>query len=92
MNGATAVIRSASSVGTERDNYAHLIPLQRRYAELASGDVQRQRLHEQLISGYLPVAEHIARRIPFGQQLFDVPIRQRVMPPQTSGSPRCPQA
>ncbi len=62
MNEATTVIRSVSPVRTKRDNYGHLIPLQRRYAELASDDPQRQRLREQLISGYLPVAEHIARR------------------------------
>ncbi|MBV8540834.1 MAG: SigB/SigF/SigG family RNA polymerase sigma factor [Pseudonocardiales bacterium] len=54
---------SVSSVGTEQQGeYAHLAPLQRRYGELAADDPQRQRLREQLISGYLPVAEHIARR------------------------------
>lgn len=53
---------SVSSVGTEHGEYAHLVSLQRRYAELAPDDPQRQRLREQLISGYLPVAEHIARR------------------------------
>jgi RNA polymerase sigma-B factor len=40
----------------------HLIPLQRRYAELAPDDPRRRRWRELLISGYLPVAEHIARR------------------------------
>jgi RNA polymerase sigma-B factor len=49
-------------VGTEHGEYAHLIPLQRRYAGLAADDPERARLREQLISGYLPVAEHIARR------------------------------
>ena len=53
---------SVSSVGTEHGEYAHLIPLQRRYAGLAADDPERPRLREQLISGYLPVAEHIARR------------------------------
>jgi RNA polymerase sigma-B factor len=57
-----SVTPSVSSVGTEHGEYAHLVPLQSRYAELAPGDPERQRLREQLISGYLPVAEHIARR------------------------------
>jgi RNA polymerase sigma-B factor len=56
------VTPSVSSVGTEHNEYAHLVPLQRRYAELAENDPERQALREQLISGYLPVAEHIARR------------------------------
>jgi RNA polymerase sigma-B factor len=51
-----------SSVGTEHGEYAHLVPLQHRYAQLAPGDPDRARVREQLISGYLPVAEHIARR------------------------------
>jgi RNA polymerase sigma-B factor len=52
-----------SVVETDQDDdYEHLIPLQRRYAELASDDPQRHRLRDQLIQGYLPVAEHIARR------------------------------
>ncbi|MDQ3825287.1 MAG: SigB/SigF/SigG family RNA polymerase sigma factor [Actinomycetota bacterium] len=46
----------------EHDEYAHLVPLQRRYAELPRDDPARQRWRDQLISGYLPVAEHIARR------------------------------
>ncbi len=53
---------SVSSVGTEHGEYAHLVPLQRRFAELDDSDPERHRLREQLISGYLPVAEHIARR------------------------------
>jgi RNA polymerase sigma-B factor len=44
------------------DDYEHLIPLQRRYAELATDDPRRHRLRDELIQGYLPVAEHIARR------------------------------
>jgi RNA polymerase sigma-B factor len=47
---------------TEHDEYAHLIPLQRRYAECVPEDPDRQRLRHQLISGYRPVAEHLARR------------------------------
>jgi RNA polymerase sigma-B factor len=56
------VTPSVSSVGTEHGEYGHLIPLQRRYAGLAADDPERARLREQLINGYLPVAEHIARR------------------------------
>jgi RNA polymerase sigma-B factor len=56
------VTPSVSSVGTEHGEYAHLVPLQRRFAELDDSDPERHRLREQLISGYLPVAEHIARR------------------------------
>jgi RNA polymerase sigma-B factor len=61
-DGAGTVTPSVSSVGTEHGEYAHLVPLQRRYAELAPDDPERSRLREQLINGYLPVAEHIARR------------------------------
>ncbi|HYZ35958.1 MAG TPA: SigB/SigF/SigG family RNA polymerase sigma factor [Pseudonocardiaceae bacterium] len=39
-----------------------MVAPQRRFAELASDDPQRPRLREALIRGYLPVAEHIARR------------------------------
>jgi RNA polymerase sigma-B factor len=53
---------SPSPIGTEHGEYAHLVPVQRRYAELASDDPERQRLRKKLINGYLPVAEHIARR------------------------------
>jgi RNA polymerase sigma-B factor len=61
-DGATTVTPSVSSVGTEHGEYAHLLPLQRRYAELDPDDPDRLGLREQLINGYLPVAEHIARR------------------------------
>ncbi len=61
-DGATTVTPSVSSVGTEQGEYAHLVPLQRRYAELDPNDPERPALREQLINGYLPVAEHIARR------------------------------
>jgi RNA polymerase sigma-B factor len=50
------------AAASEQDEYAHLVPLQCRYAELAPDHPDRRRLRNQLISGYLPVAEHIARR------------------------------
>jgi RNA polymerase sigma-B factor len=53
---------SVQPEGAEHDEYAHLVPLQRRYAELAPDDPARRRWRNDLISGYLPVAEHIARR------------------------------
>jgi RNA polymerase sigma-B factor len=49
-------------VDGEDEEYAHLVPVQWRYAALAVDDPQRPRLRERLISGYLPVAEHIASR------------------------------
>jgi RNA polymerase sigma-B factor len=58
----TTAAALAASAGTPPVGYAHLIPMQRRYAELAVDDPDRRRQREQLISGYFPVAEHIARR------------------------------
>jgi RNA polymerase sigma-B factor len=60
--GAAAAEPSIPSPRLKRDEYAHLIALQRRYAELAVDDPDRRWRREQLISGYLPVAEHIACR------------------------------
>ena len=56
------MVPSMSSVEPDQGEYAHLVALQRRYAKLTPDEPQRQRLREQLISGYLPVVEHIARR------------------------------
>ncbi len=53
---------SRASAATHDGEYAHLVPLQRRYAELAPDDPARRPLRDQLISGYRPMAEHIARR------------------------------
>lgn len=39
-----------------------MFPLHLRYAELTNGDPERERLREELINGYRPMAEHIARR------------------------------
>src|SRR3954452_15041631 len=50
------------SAELEHDEYAHLIPLQRRYADRAVEEAERRRLREEMINGYLPVAQHIARR------------------------------
>lgn len=53
---------SDSSDDARGGEYGHLVPLHLRYAELRNGDPERERLREQLISGYRPMAEHIARR------------------------------
>lgn len=58
MDGATTVLPETA----RHDEYAHLVPLHRRYAQCDPGDPQRQRLRGQLISGYLRVADNIARR------------------------------
>ena len=67
------------SVETEHGEYAHLAPLQRRYATLAPDDPERQRLREQLISGYLPVAEQIARRCRLANSMTDQATVQQLL-------------
>jgi RNA polymerase sigma-B factor len=42
--------------------YGHLSPLLERYSTLAPDDPERERLREELVRGFLPVAQHIARR------------------------------
>lgn len=42
--------------------YAHLVPLLERFAATPEGDPERDRLRDELVTGYLPVAQHIARR------------------------------
>ena len=53
---------SVSCAGREPGEYAYLVAVQRRYATLAADDPDRPQLREQLISGYLPLAERLARR------------------------------
>ncbi|MEJ3651445.1 SigB/SigF/SigG family RNA polymerase sigma factor [Actinomycetes bacterium KLBMP 9759] len=45
-----------------RDDYAHLAPLLRKLAATAPDDPERKVLRDQLVTGYLPVVQHIARR------------------------------
>lgn len=48
---------------TEQDReYSHLVPLLAEYAQLDENDPKREGLREQLVTGYLPVAQHIAKR------------------------------
>jgi RNA polymerase sigma-B factor len=42
--------------------YGHLSPLLERYAALPADDPERETLREELVRGFLPVAQHIARR------------------------------
>ncbi|HZE02289.1 MAG TPA: SigB/SigF/SigG family RNA polymerase sigma factor [Pseudonocardiaceae bacterium] len=53
---------SVPAVEAEPDEYACMAPLHLRYAQLATNDPEWKRLRGQLIRGYLPVAENIARR------------------------------
>jgi RNA polymerase sigma-B factor len=51
-----------SCVETDLDEYGHLVPVHYHYAQLAVEDPRRQRIRDQLIQGYLPLAEHLANR------------------------------
>lgn len=44
------------------DGYEHLSPLFEDFAVLDEGDPRRSALREELVTGYLPLAEHIAQR------------------------------
>ena len=53
--------------------YAHLVPLLSEYAAMDAGDPRRYALREELVTGYLPVAQHIARRFAHrGEPLDDL--------------------
>ena len=48
---------------SERNSeYAHLVPLLTKYAGLDRNDPRRESMRDELVTGYLPVAQHIARR------------------------------
>ncbi|MEJ3654532.1 SigB/SigF/SigG family RNA polymerase sigma factor [Actinomycetes bacterium KLBMP 9759] len=42
--------------------YGHLLPLLERYSQLAPDDPEREPLRDELVTGFLPIAQHIARR------------------------------
>jgi RNA polymerase sigma-B factor len=44
------------------EEYGHLTPLLEQYSSLDEQDPAREALRDQLVTGYLPVAQHIARR------------------------------
>lgn len=47
---------------TADPEYAHLTPILEQYSAMDADDPRRERLRDQLVTGYLPVAQHIARR------------------------------
>ncbi|MET0187485.1 MAG: SigB/SigF/SigG family RNA polymerase sigma factor [Pseudonocardia sediminis] len=53
--------------------YEHLTPVLEEYSGLAEDDPRRERMRDQLVRGYLPVAQHIARRFAHrGEPLDDL--------------------
>ncbi|WP_232664714.1 SigB/SigF/SigG family RNA polymerase sigma factor [Pseudonocardia sp. TRM90224] len=42
--------------------YGHLLPLLERYSQLAPDAPEREPLRDELVTGFLPIAQHIARR------------------------------
>lgn len=50
------------SAGRGRHRYRHLDPLLEEFAGLGQDDPRRRVLRDRLVSGFLPVVEHIARR------------------------------
>ena len=53
--------------------YGHLVPLLERYASIPADDPEREHLRDELVTGFLPVAQHIARRFAHrGEPLDDL--------------------
>ena len=53
--------------------YGHLSPLLERYAALPPDHADREKLRDELVRGFLPVAQHIARRFSNrGEPLYDL--------------------
>jgi RNA polymerase sigma-B factor len=70
---AEAGSRSAGGRAAPRDDYGQLALLFAERAGLPDGHPRRERLRQELIAGYLPVARHIARKYSFrGEQLADL--------------------
>jgi len=58
---------------TSDPEYDHLTPLLAEYSGLDEDDPRRERLRDRLVTGYLPVAQHIARRFAHrGEPLDDL--------------------
>jgi len=58
---------------TSDPEYDHLTPLLEEYSGLDEDDPRRERLRDRLVTGYLPVAQHIARRFAHrGEPLDDL--------------------
>ncbi|HEY0577705.1 MAG TPA: RNA polymerase sigma factor SigF [Pseudonocardia sp.] len=72
-SGAPRQRASPSNTPARDAEYAHLSPLLAEYAALAPTDPRRYQLRDELVSGYLPVARHIARRfVNRGEPLDDL--------------------
>jgi RNA polymerase sigma-B factor len=72
-SGAPRQPASPSNTPARDAEYAHLSPLLAEYAALAPTDPRRYQLRDELVSGYLPVARHIARRfVNRGEPLDDL--------------------
>ncbi len=55
--------RTGAAAPTDsRREYAHLDPLVARYTAMSCDDSRRRALREELVAGFFPVVEHIARR------------------------------
>lgn len=53
--------------------YGHLVPLLERYTSIPADDPERESLRDELVTGFLPVAQHIARRFAHrGEPLDDL--------------------
>jgi len=57
-----AVAGADSGRAPQRHGYEHLVPLFAERAALPDGHPRRERLRDELITGYLPVARNIARK------------------------------
>lgn len=60
-------------MNTPTPGYEHLAPLLAEYSELPEDDARRDALREELVTGFLPIAQHIARRFAHrGEPLEDL--------------------
>ncbi|RLK54280.1 RNA polymerase sigma-B factor [Actinokineospora cianjurensis] len=53
---------ATSAERAENSGYAHLAPLLAEFAELPAGSPRRERLRSSLVTEFLPLAQHVARR------------------------------
>ena len=64
---------AGSSSSVSSSEYEHLVPLLSEYAGLDPDDPRREKLRDPLVTGYQPVAQHIARRFAHrGEPLEDL--------------------
>jgi RNA polymerase sigma-B factor len=71
--GSLPTVAAPAGRAAQWHGYEHLQPLFAERAGLPDGHPRRERLRHELIAGYLPVAQHIARRYSLrGEHLDDV--------------------